>query len=428
MTGTTSAASMPFMKKAFARITIFVFLLYIINFLDRVNIGYAIAGGMFTSLGIPSSSADTVAGLASAIFFVAYFIPQIFSNLGITRVGVRKIFTVTFTAWGIITIATGFVSNVPQVYALRFILGLAEAPFFAGVVLYLSLWFPKKERGAANGIFMAAIPIAGIVGSLLAGAIFSAYGHASGWRYLFYYEGILALVSVAFIWFLMTDFPKQAKWLSDSEKKELIDELDRENVEKKGQSDWKKALKDPDVLKLTLVYLLGVTSLYGYVIWLPSVLKAFGSLSSSTASYLSAIPFIIASISLVLISRYSDKSGKRKMVTFAVFATAFLGLVISALTLSVSAVVSMIFFVIAAIGIFSFLPSFWTIPTEFLSGESSASSIGLINATGNLGGIIGPVMVGFLASTTGSFLSGVFAMAIFSLVGGIVTLTIKKSR
>ena len=428
MTGSTSAASMPFMKKAFARITIFVFLLYIINFLDRVNIGYAIAGGMFTSLGIPSSSADTVAGLASAIFFVAYFIPQIFSNLGITRVGVRKIFTVTFTAWGIITIATGFVSNVPQVYALRFILGLAEAPFFAGVVLYLSMWFPKKERGAANGIFMAAIPIAGIVGSLMAGAIFSAYGHASGWRFLFYYEGILALVSVAFIWFLMTDFPKQAKWLSDSEKKTLIDELDRENVEKKGQTDWKQALKDPDVLKLTLVYLLGVTSLYGYVIWLPSVLKAFGSLSSSTASYLSAIPFIIASISLVLISRYSDKSGKRKMVTFAVFATAFLGLVISALTLSVSAVVSMIFFVIAAIGIFSFLPSFWTIPTEFLSGESSASSIGLINATGNLGGIIGPVMVGFLASTTGSFLSGVFAMAIFSLVGGIVTLTIKKSR
>ena len=428
MTGSTSAASLPFMKKAFARITIFVFLLYIINFLDRVNIGYAIAGGMFTSLGIPKSSADTVAGLASAIFFVAYFIPQIFSNLGITRVGVRKIFTVTFTAWGIITIATGFVSNVPQVYALRFILGLAEAPFFAGVVLYLSMWFPKKERGAANGIFMAAIPIAGIVGSLLAGAIFSAYGHASGWRYLFYYEGILALVSVAFIWFLMTDFPKQAKWLSDSEKKTLIDELDKENVEKKGQTDWKKALKDPDVLKLTLVYLLGVTSLYGYVIWLPSVLKAFGSLSSSTASYLSAIPFIIASISLVLISRYSDKTGKRKMVTFAVFATAFLGLVISALTLSVSAVVSMIFFVIAAIGIFSFLPSFWTIPTEFLSGESSASSIGLINATGNLGGIIGPVMVGFLASTTGSFLSGVFAMAIFSLVGGIVTLTIKKSR
>ena len=428
MTGSTSAASLPFMKKAFARITIFVFLLYIINFLDRVNIGYAIAGGMFTSLGIPKSSADTVAGLASAIFFVAYFIPQIFSNLGITRVGVRKIFTVTFTAWGIITIATGFVSNVPQVYALRFILGLAEAPFFAGVVLYLSMWFPKKERGAANGIFMAAIPIAGIVGSLLAGAIFSAYGASSGWRFLFYYEGILALVSVAFIWFLMTDFPKQAKWLSDSEKKTLIDELDKENVEKKGQTDWKKALKDPDVLKLTLVYLLGVTSLYGYVIWLPSVLKAFGSLSSSTASYLSAIPFIIASISLVFISRYSDKSGKRKMVTFAVFATAFLGLVISALTLSVSAVVSMIFFVIAAIGIFSFLPSFWTIPTEFLSGESSASSIGLINATGNLGGIIGPVMVGFLASTTGSFLSGVYAMAVFSLIGGLVTLTIKKSR
>ncbi|MCL4336050.1 MAG: MFS transporter [Candidatus Thermoplasmatota archaeon] len=428
MTDSASAASMPFMKKAFARITIFVFLLYIINFLDRVNIGYAIAGGMFTSLGIPKSSADTVAGLASAIFFVAYFIPQIFSNLGITRVGVRKIFTVTFTAWGIITIATGFVSNVPQVYALRFILGLAEAPFFAGVVLYLSMWFPKKERGAANGIFMAAIPIAGIVGSLLAGAIFSAYGASSGWRFLFYYEGILALVSVAFIWFLMTDFPKQAKWLSDSEKKTLIDELDKENVEKKGQTDWKKALKDPDVLKLTLVYLLGVTSLYGYVIWLPSVLKAFGSLSSSTASYLSAIPFIIASISLVFISRYSDKSGKRKMVTFAVFATAFLGLVISALTLSVSAVVSMIFFVIAAIGIFSFLPSFWTIPTEFLSGESSASSIGLINATGNLGGIIGPVMVGFLASTTGSFLSGVYAMAVFSLIGGLVTLTIKKSR
>ena len=394
-----------------------------------MNIGYAIEGGMFTSLGITTkSSADAVAGLASAIFFVAYFIPQIFSNLGITRVGVRKIFTVTFTAWGIITIATGFVTNVPQVYALRFILGLAEAPFFAGVVLYLSLWFPKQERGAANGVFMAAIPISGIFGSLIAGAVLGMYSPTIGWRYLFYYEGILALVAVAFIWFLMTDFPKQAKWLSDSEKKELIAELDRENKEKKGETDWKKALRDPDVLKLTLIYLLGVTSLYGYVIWLPSIIGAIGKSNPALSSYLSAIPYILASVSLILISRYSDKTGKRKLVTFGVFVTAFLGLVLSALTLPISPVLSLVFFALAAIGIFTFLPSFWTIPTEFLSGESSASSIGLINATGNLGGIIGPIMVGFLASATGSFLSGVYAMAIFSLVGGIVTLTIKKSR
>ena len=176
------------LKKRYIRIAPIVFFLYVVNFLDRVNLSYAISAGMFTDIGAPASSADLIAGIASALFFVAYAIPQVFTTLRINKVGVRKIFAIAFTAWGIITIVTGFVQNVPEMYALRFILGLAEAPFYAGVMFFMGVWFIESERGVANAFFNAAIPVAGIFGGLISGEIFTVYGNNPGWRYLFIFE------------------------------------------------------------------------------------------------------------------------------------------------------------------------------------------------------------------------------------------------
>lgn len=202
----------------YLRLAPVLFFLYVINFLDRVNLSYAIAAGMFPDIGIPKSSADLIAGIASALFFVAYAIPQVFTTLRINSVGIRKIFAIAFSAWGVITIITGLVQNVSEIYALRFILGLAEAPFYAGVMFFMGIWFVKSERGVANSFFNAAIPVAGIFGGLIAGSVFLTYGNALGWRYLFVYEGILALISVVILWIVLTDFPKDAKWLSSDEK------------------------------------------------------------------------------------------------------------------------------------------------------------------------------------------------------------------
>ncbi|BCS92489.1 MAG: MFS transporter [Metallosphaera javensis (ex Sakai et al. 2022)] len=397
--------------------------------MDRVNISYAISAGMFRDLGVPKTSADLIASIASSLFFVAYAIPQVFSNLGISRIGVRRVFALAFTAWGIITILTGFVQNVPEVYLLRFLLGLAEAPFYAGVIFYLSVWFLRDERGFANSLFNAAIPVSGIIGGLIAGSFFSVFGDDPGWRYLFVAEGILALASVVIIWLFLTDFPKDAKWLSEGEKEELLNKMKAEKDEKKrivSHGSWKRALGDRDVVLLVLIYFLGVTSLYGYTIWLPSIIKSFG-VSASTASYLTVIPYLVASISLIFISRYSDTAGVRKLLALAIFLVAGIGLSLSAFTLK-EPVVSFIFFVTSAIGIYSFIPVFWTIPTEFLSEESAAASIGLINALGNLGGIAGPIIVGFLESLTGVFTAGVYSLALFDILAGLVVLLVKKSR
>lgn len=272
--------------KRILRIIPILFVLYLINFLDRVNISYAIDAGMFQYLGIAKDQVGIVASLASSLFFVGYFIPQIFSNLGINKYGIRRIFTIAFTSWGIITILTGFVTSVTQVYVLRFLLGIAEGPFYAGVIFYLSIWFLKAERATANSLFNAAIPISGIIGSLIAGLIFSVYGDYPGWRYLFWYEGVLALIGAALAFFLLTDFPRDAKWLSNEEKLALENARKEEEVEK-IKVKWTKALGNRDVILLAIVYFLGVTSLYGYSIWLPTIISSIAKVNAAIASFLS---------------------------------------------------------------------------------------------------------------------------------------------
>jgi predicted MFS family arabinose efflux permease len=280
-----------------------------------------------------------------------------------------------------------------------------------------------SEKATANSLFNAAIPISGIIGGLIAGAIFAFYGNYPGWRYLFWYEGALALIGALMAYFLLTDFPHQAKWLSEEEKEELA----RAKAEEETQQlkiKWTKALANRNVILLAIVYFLGITSLYGYSIWLPSIIKVIASVSASLASFLSVIPYAIASISLPFISRYADRKQNHKFVTVLVLIIAGIGLALSALTKEIF-VLSFIFFIIAALGIYNFLPPFWAVPQKSLHGDAAAASIGLINAVGNLGGIAGPMIVGALESLTGSFMPGIYAMALFAFLAGIVMLLVK---
>jgi len=280
----------------------------------------------------------------------------------------------------------------------------------------------KDERTTANSLFMSAIPIAGVFGSLIAGVVFAVYGNYSGWRYLFWYEGVLAILGGVLAYIVLTDFPREAKWLIEEEKKALENAF-KDEEEEKIKVKWTQALVHADVILLVIVYFLGVTSLYDYSIWLPSIISSLGKVNATVSSFLSIIPYAIASISLVLIARYTDKKQNHKIVTVTVFMVAGIGLALSALTHFVFAV-SFALFTIAAIGIFSFLPPFWAVPQKFLHKEAAA--IGLINAIGNLGGIVGPIVVGFLQSYTNSFVAGVYAMALFSFLAGVVMVLVKK--
>ncbi|WP_048059527.1 MFS transporter [Picrophilus oshimae] len=414
-------------RKRLIRLTPMLFFLYVVNFLDRVNLSYAIDAGMFQDIGAPANLASLIAGIASAMFFVAYAIPQVFTNLKINTIGIRKIFALAFGLWGIITILTGFVTDVPEMYALRFFLGLAEAPFYAGTMFFLGIWFSREERGLANGFFNAAIPVAGIFGGLIAGSIFTVYHDYPGWRYLFIIEGILALISIPLLYVVLSDFPDDAKWLSKSEKEELDSSILNEEKNKPTKVSWRAALRDRDVILYVLIYFFGVTALYGYTIWLPSIISSFSHVSAAESSFLSDIPYIVAAIALIFILRYSDRSGNRKILTFYIFFIAFAGLALSAFTERIPDL-SFVLFTISAIGIFTFLPVFWTMPQEALTREGASAAIGLINALGNLGGVAGPIIVGGLESLTHSFVSGVYSMAAFALIAGLITLMIKKAR
>lgn len=307
---------------------------------------------------------------------------------------------------------------------LRFLLGIAEGPFYAGVMFYLSLWFLKSERAFANSLFNAAIPISGIIGGLIANSIFAVYGDYPGWRYLFWYEGVLALVGALIAYLLLTDFPKDAKWLT-KEEKEALDQAMKEESVSKMKVKWTQALASRDVILLAIVYFLGVTSLYGYSIWLPTIISNLAKVNASIASFLSIIPYVLASIALVFIARYSDRHQNHKFITFIVFLIAGLGLALSAVSASI-VVLSFILFAISAIGIFSFLSPFWAVPQKALESEGAAAAIGLINAVGNLGGIAGPIIVGFLKTFTGSFLPEIYAMALFAFLAGLVMLLVRE--
>jgi ACS family tartrate transporter-like MFS transporter len=371
----------------------------------------------------------TVFGFGAGIFFLGYFLFEVPSNLVLDKVGARIWIARVMITWGLISGAMAFVQGPNSFYALRFLLGAAEAGFFPGIILYLSYWFPARQRAAVTAIFMAAAPLSTVLGSPVSGALLEMHGllGLSGWQWMFIIEAVPALILGVIVLFYMTDRPEKAKWLRDDERNWLVTTMNAEAAKKAGtasHSVW-RGLADPRVIALSLVYFGTSAGLYTLGIWAPQIIKEFG-LSSLQVGFLNALPGIVAIVAMVLWARHSDRSGERTWHVVGACLLASLGLVLAGFAGSVLAV--LLALTLVNIGISSAKPPLWSMPTLFLSGSAAAAGIATINSIGNLGGFVGPAMIGWIKDLTGSFQGGLFFVAALLVLSAVLTLVLARSQ
>src|SRR5438132_967820 len=407
------------------RIMPYLFVLFIIAYLDRVNVGYA-ALQMKGDLAFT----DDVLGFGAGIFFIGYFLLEIPGSILVERWSARGWIARIMISWGIEAILMGFVRTKNQFYVLRFLLGAAEAGFFPGIMVYFTHWFRYQDRAKAVAMFMAAIPIANIVGSPLSGLLLGIHHFGlAGWRWLFIIEGAPAIIFGAVTIFYLTDRPHQAKWLAEDERKWITDELDREHQAKHAVHPYRilQAVRNREVILLTLIYFFIVTSVYGFTFWLPTIVKKLSGASNLKVTFISALPYCVALVAIFLIGWSSDRTRERRWHTAICMMVSGSGLLLSLaardhITLGVAA------FCLAAAGMYGYLPGFWALATSFLTGTAAAASIGLINSIGNLGGFAGPYVVGYLSKRTNSYVAGVTYLSLSALVAAGLVLSLRAAR
>jgi ACS family tartrate transporter-like MFS transporter len=408
MSDTATTASSVLEERAIRKITWrlipFLMLLYFVAFLDRINVGFA-ALTMNRDVGLTSQ----MFGLGSGIFFIGYFVFEVPSTVILHRVGARFWIGRVMITWGLVSVAMAFTRGPISFYVLRFLLGLAEAGFFPGIILYLSYWFPSNHRSAVTAWFMAAAPAAGFIGSPISGALMQLDGLMGlrGWQWLFLLEGIPALV-LGFITFrFLTDRPAVARWLSEEERYWLSSAIDREESgirDPRSHSAW-RALADWKVLALSLAYFGTSAGLYTIGFWAPQIVKKLG-FSVFNVGLLVAIPNLIAVIGMVLWSRNSDRTGERYWHAAIACLIGAAGMALAARAGS-SAFLAIAGLSLTAFGVSAAKPPLWCLPTTFFAGTAAAASIGLINSLGTLGGFVGPYMIGSTDGTTrGLYLVG----------------------
>jgi MFS transporter, ACS family, tartrate transporter len=408
------------------RIMPYMFLLFIIAFLDRVNVGYA-ALTMKDDLGFT----DDVIGFGAGIFFIGYFLLEIPGSILVEKWSARGWIARIMISWGIIAILMGFIHTTAQFYWARFLLGAAEAGFFPGIIVYFSHWFRYEDRAKAVAMFMAAIPIANIVGSPLSGYLLDhiRWFGLSGWRWLFIIEGTPAIIFGVVTIFYLTDRPHQARWLPDDEREWLTAELEREQQAKQARHAYSilEAFRHREVIRLTLGYFFMVTAVYGFNFWLPTIIKKLSGSSNLVVTLISALPYCIALIAILLVGWSSDRTQERRWHTALSMTAASAGLLLS-LVAGDHVALGVGMFCLAAAGMYSYLPGFWALPTSFLTGTAAAASIGLINSIGNLGGFVGPTIVGYVSRTTHSFFGGVLYLSVSALVAAGLILSLRATR
>lgn len=397
------------------RLLPFLFLLFVIAFLDRVNIAYAVLE-MTRDL----SFTYRVIGLGSGIFFIGYLVFEIPGCLIVERWSARKWFARIMVSWGLITMLTGFIHTAGQFYTVRVLLGVAEAGFFPGIIVYLTHWFRAEDRAKAAAWFVTAIPVANIIGSPLAGWLLGVHWFGlAGWRWVFIVEGIPAVVFGVVTYFYLTDWPRDAHWLSAGEREWISAQLEKESLAKKAfphVSVW-AALRKPEVIRLTLVYFFAVSSIYSLTIWLPTFIKRASGMSNLMVTLLSALPYIVVLLAMLLNGWHSDRTNERRWHTAAPL---LLSAVAFALTICSG---SHFWFAFACLTVASvanaFLPTFWPMPSALLGESAAAAAIGLINSIGNLGSFVTPWVIGYFLDHTQSFTPG-FLYVIASLILAIL--------
>ena len=397
-------------------------LMYVASFLDRVNIGFA-ALTMNHDLGF----SPQVFGIGAGIFFFGYFFFEVPSNLMLEKVGARVWMCRIMVSWGLVSMATAFVTTAPEFYVLRFLLGLAEAGLYPGMILYMTYWFPQATRARFIALFLAAVPAASVIGGPISGWLLGFEGALHGWQWMLLLEGIPSLILGGAVLWLLPDRPANAKWLSAEDKAILTARLadDRRSDAGDGTlSGFWEMLADKRIWIFIIPDFSIVIGLYGMGLWMPQMIKAMG-FSNLETGFLVTLPYIVSMIGMVLLGLSSDRSGDRVWhVAGAAFAGAFglLGAV-----LFTGPVLVMASFCVAAFGIYGALAVFWTLPTAILRGMAAAGGLALLNSFSNLGGFFGPTLMGWLKQTTGTYTLGMSLLAMMLVFAGISTVLIGRA-
>jgi MFS family permease len=418
-------------RKVARRLIPFLGLLYFVNYLDRTNVGFA-----KLTMSKDLALTETMFGLASGLFFIGYLCFEVPSNLALHRFGARRWIARIMVSWGVVASLMAFVNSAQSLYFLRVLLGIAEAGFFPGILLYLTFWFPRKERVRLIGWFLVAIPASSALGSPISSAILQ-YGDGlmglEGWRLMFLLEGLPAIALGVVTWVYLPDRPANASWLATEERDWLTGTIEAEEHEvraRHGHTSALSSLANPRVICLGLVYFGIVYGLYALSFFLPTIVAGFADQFGTTFSLVQtglivSVPFVIGAVAMIFWSRHSDRTGER--VWHVALPAALAGVSIPVALYLGSPLAVMAAVTLTAVGIFCALPVFWYLPSAFLTGAGAAAGIALINSLGNTSGFAAPYITGWLADLTGSFEAGMWVVSAVVLLAGVGAVLLKAA-
>jgi len=404
-------------RKVDVRLLPFLFLCYILAYLDRVNVGFAKLQ-MLKDLSLSDAAFATGAG----IFFIGYFFFEVPSNVLLRKFGARMWIARIMISWGVISACMIFVKGQWSFYAMRFLLGIAEAGFFPGIIFYLTLWYPSRYRSTRTAWFVAAIAVSGVIGNPLSGWIMDRLSGAmnvAGWQWLFLAEGIPSVIVGFWVIYYLNSSIEDAKWLSADEKALLANNLLAED-QHKTEHKLRDAFTSGKVWMLCAIYFTLMIGLYGIAFWLPTIVKAFGIKGYLRVGLITAIPYGVAVIEMILLSHHSDKTGERRLHYVVNVTAGAVGLILSGLFAS-QPVLAIIFLSIGTLGVIGSMPLFWPLPSAFLAGTAAAAGIGLVNSVGNLGGYFGPNIPIWAKAVSPDKSAALYIIAGILLIGAFLT-------
>ena len=428
-----STASSPgegedFEDRTYAKVTWrlipFLFICYIFAYIDRVNIGFA----KLQMLG-DLQWTEAVYGLGAGVFFIGYFFFEVPSNLMLHRFGARRWIARIMITWGLLSGLTAFVTTPTQFYVVRFLLGIAEAGFFPGIILYMTYWYPSHRRGRMTALFMTAIPLSGVLGGPLSGWIMTAFNGVSGWggwQWMFVLEAAPTILVGIVVLFYLDDSIRKANWLTEEEKRLLERNIEHESSGKENHS-IRGAFTDGKVWVMSAIYFTCAMGNYGMSFWLPSLIQASGVKSLLSVGMLTAVPFGVGAIAMVLFARSADKHLERRWHLAVAMLVGAAGLVLSGIYGN-SVVLAMTALSFASVGIMSLAPLFWSLPTAFLGGAAAAAGIALINSVANLAGFVSPYFIGWVKDQTQSTSSALYVLAGCLVLGALIVVTMVPAR
>ncbi len=430
LSGPSAAVESRVIRKVTIRLVPFLGLLYLINYLDRVNVGFA-GLTMNSDLGLSAAAY----GLGAGLFFIGYFFFEVPSNIILHRVGARVWIARIVVTWGLVASATAFVQGEISFYVVRVLLGVAEAGFFPGIILYLTYWFPRAQRAKIVALFFLAVPLSSVIGGPLSTLLIQngegVLGFDAGWRFMFFVEGVPAVLLGVLVLVFLPSRPRDAKWLPERESSALEAHIAAEDAREVGSEvGTRAALTNPRVIALSVVYFGIVYGLYVLAFFLPQVIKGFQEQFQVTFSLvdiglITAVPYALASVAMVLWARHSDRTGER---AGHVAIAAFVGAVAIAAALYMdSPLLVMTCISVCAIAVYAAIPVFWQLPNAFLTGVGAAAGIGLVNSFGNLSGFLGPYLTGWLQDLTGNFRIGLWIVAGFMVLAGVIALSLRTA-